>query len=128
MRSIVAACTRALLTPAGLRTLAPDAAGYRGTFGGSQSERDGAYHEGTVWPWLIGPFVAAALNAGIDRKTALSYLLPVARATTAYGLGSLAEVATGDPPFAPAGCFAQAWSVGCALDAWSALAEDVPHR
>jgi predicted glycogen debranching enzyme len=126
-RSVVAACTRALLTPAGLRTLAPDAPGYRGDFGGSASERDGAYHQGTVWPWLIGPFVAAALNVGVDRATAMSYLLPVARSISAYGLGSLPEIATGDAPFSPAGCFAQAWSVGCALDAWALLAEDVPR-
>ncbi len=124
LRSIVAACTRALLTPAGLRTLATDAPGYRGAFGGSPSERDGAYHQGTVWPWLIGPFVAAAINVGIDRATAMSYLAPIARSTTGYGVGSLPEVATGDPPFVPAGCFAQAWSVASVLDAWSSLAED----
>ncbi len=67
-----------LLTPAGLRTLATDAPGYRGAFGGSPSERDGAYHQGTVWPWLIGPFVAAAINVGIDRARAMSYLVPIA--------------------------------------------------
>jgi predicted glycogen debranching enzyme len=127
IKAVVATCARSLLTSAGLRTLAPDAAGYRGDYGTSPAERDGAYHQGTVWPWLIGPFVAAAHNVGIDRATILGYLEPVARATHGYGVGTLSEIATGDAPYLPNGCFAQAWSVGCALDAWSLIAEDLQH-
>jgi predicted glycogen debranching enzyme len=120
-RAIFDACARALLTSSGLRTLATASAAYRGTYGGPSRDRDGAYHEGTVWPWLIGPFAAAALNVGIDRATVESYLEPFGRTLTAYGLGTLSEIADGDPPHAPNGCIAQAWSVGAVLDAWAAL-------
>jgi predicted glycogen debranching enzyme len=120
-RSVFEACARDLLTSAGLRTLARDAPGYCGHYGGAPAQRDAAYHQGTVWPWLIGPFVAAALNVGVDRETAMSYLEPAARSIGGYGLGTLPEVADGDAPFAPNGCIAQAWSVASALDAWAAL-------
>lgn len=120
-RCLFDACARDLLTSAGLRTLAPDAPGYRGRYGGAQGQRDAAYHQGTVWPWLIGPFVAAALNVGVDRDSAMSYLEPVARSIAGFGLGTLPEIADGDAPFAPNGCFAQAWSVASALDAWASL-------
>ena len=125
-RAIVDACARALLTSSGLRTLAPDAPGYRGGYDGSPADRDAAYHEGTVWPWLIGPFVAAALNVGIDRATVRTYLEPVARTMHADCVGTLPEIATGDAPFAPRGCFAQAWSVAAVIDAWSRLTEPDP--
>lgn len=126
-RAVFDACARELWTSAGLRTLAPDAPGYRGRYGGDPSRRDAAYHQGTVWPWLIGPFVAAALNVGVGQETALSYLDPVAGAIRGYGLGTLPEIADGDAPFAPNGCFAQAWSVASALDAW-ALLSHAPGR
>ena len=72
-----------------------------------------------MWPWLIGPFVAAAVNAGFERSVALGYLEPVARSTGALGLGTVAELAQGDAPFAADGCIAQAWSVASVLDAWA---------
>lgn len=118
-RAVVDACALQLLTPAGLRTLAPGDPSYRGSYGGPQRERDAAYHQGTVWPWLIGPFVAAAVNAGFERSVALGYLEPVARSTSAFGLGTVAELAQGDAPFAADGCIAQAWSVASVLDAWA---------
>ncbi len=113
------ACALQLLTPAGLRTLAPGDPSYRGSYGGPQRVRDAAYHQGTVWPWLIGPFVAAAVNVGFERSVARGYLEPVASSTSAFGLGTVAELAQGDAPFAADGCIAQAWSVACVLDAWA---------
>jgi predicted glycogen debranching enzyme len=122
-RATFDACARNLLTSFGCRTLSSDAPDYRGTYAGPAQDRDAAYHEGTVWPWLIGPFVAAALNVGVDRTTVATYLEPFGRSLAAYGLGTVAEIANGDPPHAACGCIAQAWSVGCVLDAWSLLAE-----
>ncbi|MEO6991188.1 MAG: amylo-alpha-1,6-glucosidase [Candidatus Baltobacteraceae bacterium] len=118
-RAIVAACAGELLTPAGLRTLAAGAPDYRPRYRGSVYERDGAYHQGTVWPWLIGPFAAAARNVGYAEATVASFVDSVARQLTAYGLGTVAEIANAEPPFALDGCFAQAWSVAAVLDSWS---------
>jgi len=89
-RAIVDVCAGHLLTPMGLRTLGPDEPGYRGRYGGGVVERDGAYHQGTVWPWLIGPFADHLAE---------------------YGMGSIAECAEGDAPHAPRAAIAQAWSV-----------------
>ena len=127
-RAVFDACARALLTSIGLRTLDANAPDYRGEYGGAPHVRDAVYHQGTVWPWLIGPFVAAALNVGIDGATVASYIEPFACALRAYGLGTLPEVAWGDPPHRPDGCIAQAWSVGAVLDAWAALTENGGSR
>lgn len=110
-RSVVDACAAALLTPLGLRTLGPNEPGYRGRYGGGPVDRDGAYHQGTVWPWLIGPFVDAhrrVYNAPdvIDR-----ILEPLIAHLDEYGVGSIAECAEGDPPHDPRATIAQAWSV-----------------
>ena len=95
----------------GLRTLAPGDAAYRGTYGGDQAARDAAYHQGTVWPWLLGPFVRAHLRAYGDRALARTFVTPLIDALEADCIGSLPEIADGDPPHAPNGCPAQAWSI-----------------
>lgn len=98
----------ALLTSLGLRSLAPGQPGYRGRHRGGPAERDAAYHQGTVWPWLIGPFVAASLRAGESVDGVLDGL---EAHLGEWGLGSVSETADGDPPHAASGCPFQAWSV-----------------
>jgi predicted glycogen debranching enzyme len=110
-KAVVDTCARELVTSAGLRTLAPSDPRYRGTYGGDQTARDAAYHQGTVWPWLIGPFVRAHLRVYRDPILARTFLDPLVDLLGAYGIGTLPEIAEGDPPHAPRGCIAQAWSV-----------------
>ena len=117
-KAILDACSLHLLTSNGLRSLAPSDPGYIGHYGGSRRERDAAYHQGTVWAWLIGPFVSAHLKVYKDAAAARSYLMPLLGNLSAHGLGSLSEIFDGDPPFTPRGCIAQAWSVAAALRAW----------
>jgi len=109
---------QALLTPYGLRTLAPDDPRYRGVYAGDQWQRDTAYHQGTVWPWLLGPYVDVALRAGERPEEVRQALLPLVEHLRVAGLGSVSEVYDGDPPHRPDGCIAQAWSVGELLRAW----------
>jgi predicted glycogen debranching enzyme len=97
-----------LLTPLGLRTLAPHAPGYRGRHWGDGQARDLAYHQGTVWPWLIGPYATARHAAGQPTDGLLDGL---AAHLAEYGVGSISETACGDPPHAATGCPFQAWSV-----------------
>ncbi len=123
-QAVVDACARTLLTPRGLRSLAPDEPGYEAHYGGGQRERDGAYHQGTVWAWLIGPFVDAHYRVYRDAAMARSYLEPFAQHLTEAGLGSISEIFDAEPPFAPRGCFAQAWSVAEVLRAWLDLPEE----
>jgi predicted glycogen debranching enzyme len=122
-RRVVEACARHLLTPVGLRSLAPGEPGYRGHYAGGVHERDGAYHQGTAWPWLLGPFALAWSRVFGDPKAARDLLAPLADHLGEYGLGSIAEIFDGDPPHAPGGCIAQAWSVAETLRAWHALTE-----
>jgi predicted glycogen debranching enzyme len=101
-----------LLTPRGLRTLGPTEPGYRGRYRGALKELDQSYHQGTVWPWLLGPYVSATkrVYGNVDK---LQWLLPEMEAMlTEDGLGGVAEVYDGDEPRAPGGCPWQAWSVG----------------
>ncbi|HEY6902859.1 MAG TPA: amylo-alpha-1,6-glucosidase [Candidatus Acidoferrales bacterium] len=119
-KAVVDVCARRLLTSHGLRSLAQGEHDYRAHYGGSPWERDGAYHQGTVWGWLIGPFVHAHLRVYGDRKIAMSFLEPLGQQLTAHGLGTLSEIFDGDPPFAPRGCIAQAWTVAEVLRAWRA--------
>ena len=121
-KSVVDICAAQLLTPNGLRSLAPDEAGYHGQYGGGPRERDAAYHQGTVWAWLLGPFALAHHRVYADRVAALRFLEPLGAAIQRYGLGTLGEIFDGDAPFAPKGCIAQAWSVGEVLRAWVELA------
>jgi predicted glycogen debranching enzyme len=122
-RRVVDACARHLLTSHGLRSLAPSDPAYRGFYGGGQVERDGAYHQGTVWGWLLGPFALAHARVHGDRAAARALLEPLGQHLADYGVGSIAEIFDGEPPFAPRGCVAQAWSVAETLRAWQALSE-----
>ncbi len=106
-RSVVEACAP-LLTSIGLRSLAPDDPRYRGLHRGGPAERDGAYHQGTVWPWLIGPYVEAARATGAPTEGLLDGL---EAHLDEWGLGSVSETANGDEPHAATGCPFQAWSV-----------------
>lgn len=117
-RRVVDACARHLLTSYGLRTLAPGDPRYQGRYAGAPDARDAAYHQGTAWAWLLGPFAVAHFTVHGDAETARSFLLPLADHVADYGLGSIAEIFDGDPPFTPRGAIAQAWSVAGALGAW----------
>jgi len=122
-RAVVDTCGRHLLTSHGLRSLTPDDPSYRGRYEGSPLERDGAYHQGTVWAWLLGPFALAHLRVYNDAKQAARFLEPLAAHLNVHGLGSISEIFDGDAPFAPRGCISQAWSVAEVLRAWIATAE-----
>ncbi|HWL91929.1 MAG TPA: amylo-alpha-1,6-glucosidase [Phycisphaerae bacterium] len=125
-RSVVAVCERDLLTPLGLRTLAPSDPNYRSTYEGNVAARDAAYHQGTVWPWLLGPFVTAYVKSyeGLDsaREKARRFLDGLMFHLEEAGIGSVSEVASGDPPHTPGGCPWQAWSVAEPL---RCLCEDI---
>jgi glycogen debranching enzyme len=98
-----------------LRTLAPFEEGYRGRYEGSPEARDSAYHQGTVWPWLLGPFFEAYLKSQEGSPEAREAVMEALAAWTGHlteaGLGSVSEVFDGDPPHLPRGTIAQAWSV-----------------
>ena len=128
-RAVVDACARHLVTSYGLRSLAPFDPRFVARYGGDQGARDGAYHQGAVWGWLLGPFALAHFAAYGDADTARSFLTPMADHLTDHGLGSIAEIFDGEPPFAPNGCIAQAWSVAETLRAWHVLgATAAPSR
>jgi 4-alpha-glucanotransferase len=116
--AVVAVCARHLLTSYGLRSLAPGSPDYHPAYGGSVSERDGGYHQGPVWGWLLGPFALACHRATGDTGRALQLLSPMADALADQGIGTLGEIFDGDPPHHPRGAPSQAWSVACTLDAW----------
>ena len=114
-KAVVEVVRRELLTPFGLRTLARSESNYRGRYTGDQMHRDAAYHNGTVWPWLIGPFLDAYLSANERSDHALHqarvWLQPLIDSMDRGCLGQIAEIFEGDEPHRPVGCFAQAWSV-----------------
>jgi predicted glycogen debranching enzyme len=116
-RAVVNVCARHLLTSHGLRSLASDDPAYIGRYGGDQRQRDAAYHQGTVWGWLMGPFVSAYRRVYRDHEQARSFLQPLIHHLADHGLGSISEIFDGDPPFTPRGCIAQAWSVAEVLRA-----------
>jgi len=117
-RKVVDICAEHLLTSHGLRSLSPDDKSYKGHYGGDQSSRDGAYHQGTVWGWLLGHFALAHLRVCNEPETALGFLKPMLGQLRSHGLGSLSEIYDGDAPMTPRGCIAQAWTVGETLRAW----------
>jgi glycogen debranching enzyme len=116
-RAVVDVCVRELWTPVGLRTLAPGDPLYVGHYGGDQTARDSAYHQGTVWPWLLGAFVQAHLNVYDDPALARTFIAPLADALDGYGVGTLGEIFDGDAPHTPCGTIAQAWSVAEFIEA-----------
>jgi glycogen debranching enzyme len=124
-QEVVLAVERHLLTPFGLRTLAPGEPGYQGRYTGGPEERDRAYHQGTVWPWLMGPHVTAYLRAFGWTKKNLAYCRSLVEAFVPEldrgCLGQVGEIYEGDPPHRPVGAPAQAWSVAALLEALTAL-------
>ena len=128
--SVLSRVRRCLLTPYGLRTLAPSAPGYRPLYEGGPAERDEAYHQGTVWPWL-GAYGEAVLRAAWDVPGSVRELLRTIRPLFAQhlgdaGIGSVSEIFDGDPPHLPNGCIAQAWSVAECLRLLHLLKEAAP--
>ena len=129
----VVECVRnRLLTPFGLRTLAPDAPAYEGRYGGNARSRDAAYHQGTVWPWLLGHYADALLQTAWDMNGAVQGLLELVtplfcKHLCEAGIGSISEVFDGSPPYAPGGCTAQAWSVGECLRMLKKLQKTAPE-
>lgn len=120
-RAIVEAVERELWTPVGLRTLSPAERLYHGRYEGRLEERDEAYHQGTVWGWLAGPFALAHFRVYQDRSAALRRLSPLFDQLATAGVGTLSEIFDGDAPHRPRGCVAQAWSVAETLRAWVKL-------
>ncbi len=115
-RSVLKIVGEQLLTPVGLRTLAWSDGRYRGRYGGSWESRDRAYHQGTVWPWLMGYFIQAHLSVNdfspASRDQARRWLEPFLHHLHQECLGQVSEIFEGDTPHTPRGCVAQAWSVG----------------
>jgi len=101
-----------LLTPVGLRTLAPDENDFKPKYDGNLKARDAAYHQGTVWPWLMGPFLDAWLRVYPDKvQEAESMLRAFQERLSEYAVGSIAEIFDAEAPYKARGCIAQAWSV-----------------
>lgn len=116
-RRVVEVVEAELWTPLGLRTLARGEPGYAPRFVGGPEERDGAYHQGTVWPWLLGPFVEAWVRVRENSPEARAeasarFLAPIRAHLEEAGLGHISEVADAEPPHTPGGCPFQAWSLG----------------
>jgi glycogen debranching enzyme len=123
--SILRVVERELLTPRGLRTLSPADSNYIGRYEGGPSSRDGAYHQGTVWPWLMGPYISAYFKTFGDqagRDFATQWIESFQNHLHEACLGQISEIFDGDAPHTPRGCVAQAWSVSELL---RALIEDV---
>jgi len=121
-KAVVEKVQEHLLTPFGLRSLASTDPQYRGRYTGGPVERDGAYHQGTVWPWLMGPFITAYIkvNGGSEPscRQAAEWLAPLKDHLAEGGLGHISEILDGDTPQHPRGCIAQAWSVAEVLRAY----------
>lgn len=132
--AVLDTCREALLTPFGLRTLSSDNPAYCPVYSGGPEKRDGAYHQGTVWPWLLGPYTEALLKTaegakGRERaaRELLEAVTPLfTRHLREHGVGSMSEIFGGDEPHAPDGCIAQAWSVGEALRMLTMIRREAP--
>ena len=127
--SILSVIERELLTPRGLRTLSPSDPNYVGRYEGGPAARDGAYHQGAVWPWLMGPYISASvktLGGKAGRRLAVTWLENFQQHLHEACLGQVSEIFDGDAPHTPRGCVAQAWSVAELL---RAIVEDIdrPH-
>ncbi len=126
-RAVVQVVERDLYTPLGLRTLSPHDPEYCGNYGGNSGQRDSAYHQGTVWAWLIGHYLDAYLrvngNTAAAKAEVRAMLQPLLAHVHEAGLGTVSEIFTGDAPHSPCGTISQAWSVAEVLRAWVASAE-----
>ncbi len=120
-KGVVDACSRSLLTSYGLRSLDPHDSKYHGRYEGNPLQRDAAYHQGTVWGWLIGAYAIAHYRVYGDSARAREFLEPMANHLRTQGLGSLSEIFDGDAPMMPHGCVAQAWTVAEVLRAWVSI-------
>ena len=118
---VVAVCRQHLMTAFGLRSLAPGNPAYHPHYGGGVRERDGGYHQGPVWGWLLGPFSLAIYRVTGDVQAARAVLELMSDALKDQAIGSIGEIFDGDPPHHPRGAPVQAWSVACTLDAWRQL-------
>jgi glycogen debranching enzyme len=132
-RQVVDAVERLLWTPLGLRTLAPGSPGYQPVYEGDMRARDGAYHQGTVWPWLLGAFVEAWVRVRGDTVEARHearrrFLEPLLAHLNEAGLGHISEIADAESPQRPRGCPFQAWSMGEALRLQLDVLQDGPAR
>jgi predicted glycogen debranching enzyme len=121
-RRILEVCITELWTPVGLRSLAPRDSRYIGRYGGGPVERDAAYHQGTVWTWLLGPLATAHHRVHRDAAAALDLLRGMPAHLREACIGQVSEIMGGDPPFEARGCFAQAWGVAEVLRACSEIA------
>jgi predicted glycogen debranching enzyme len=122
--SVLSVVQKKLLTPVGLRSLSPDHPDYKPRYFGDLRARDAAYHQGTVWAWLIGPWIDAWLKVHREDKAgARRFLDGLIAHLPAFGVGSIAEIFDAEPPFTPRGCIAQAWSVAEVLRCWMKTAE-----
>lgn len=120
-RAVVDTVAQRLLTSYGLRSLAAAHPDYSGHYGGNPVERDGTYHQGTVWSWLMGPFVQAHLRVYQDPAVARTLLEPMADHLRDGCIGTLSEIFDGAAPHTPRGAFAQAWTVAEVLRSWSLI-------
>jgi glycogen debranching enzyme len=119
-QSVLQVVRAELLTPVGLRTLSPKHRDYQPRYYGDLRSRDAAYHQGTVWPWLLGPFIDAWRRTfPADTGAAARFLAAFDEHLSDGCIGSISEIFDAEPPYAPRGCVAQAWSVAevlrCAL-------------
>jgi glycogen debranching enzyme len=119
---------RILLTPVGLRTLSPEDNNYKGRYEGNGSSRDAAYHQGTVWPWLLAHFGEAYVRVAQDKAEAKTFLLDyigsfVRQHMLEAGIGCISEIFDGDPPHRPHGCISQAWSAAGLIRLYTVLNE-----
>lgn len=126
-KAIVDVCTVKLLTSRGLRSLDADHPDYRGVYSGDRLKRDSAYHQGTVWGWLLGAFIEAHLKVYRDPILAESFLTPMIDHLRDSCIGNLSEIFDGNAPFTPRGAFAQAWTVAEVLRVWQAIEEFSPE-
>ncbi len=111
--------TKRLLTPMGLRSLAPGEKDYKPRYDGDLRARDAAYHQGTVWAWLIGPFIDAWLKVHPeDYRSARDFLVGLLAHLGEACIGSISEIFDAEAPYVPRGCVAQAWSVAEVLRCW----------
>jgi predicted glycogen debranching enzyme len=120
-RGILQQVTAHLLTPMGLRTLSPADPAYHASFNGDLLHRDSAYHQGTVWPWLLGPYIDVHPSVYHDYNAVRPLLTALVNHLWDSCIGTISEVTEPEAPFTPTGCFAQAWSVAELLRIWLAL-------